>query len=186
MATTATDGAPQLSNYQPVCDIDQFTLFQIWKSSKTGILKQVSVNIAASVQTVPLTLDVFKFSSIQDLVSSAYKYTLLATALFNSTSLSYVFNTASLYPNATVSQGDYLGLSIAGSDFAPYCYLEYSVAGGNQILLQQGSGQNSLRGLTESASPVYARIGKGLKFFAVVEGSQDGIIGKNPGKHVKA
>lgn len=36
---------------------------------KSGKLRSVSVNIAASVQTVPLSLTVFKFDSYADLIS---------------------------------------------------------------------------------------------------------------------
>lgn len=56
------------SQYTPVCDSDQFDLYQTWKVSKNGTLKSVAVNIARSVQTVPLALTVFKFDSYDDLI----------------------------------------------------------------------------------------------------------------------
>lgn len=81
--------------------------------------------------------------------------------------MSYTFDTTSVSLNASVSAGDKLGFSIAGADFAPYCHLEYDVEEGpmGMVLLQQGQGQNSLRGANGRASPVYEREGKGLKFF---------------------
>ena len=169
-ASTATDGSPAIAAYSAVCDSDQFILFQTWTASKSGALKEVAVNIAKSVQTVPLTLNVFKFDSISDLISPEYKYTLLGSASLNQTYLSYVFNTTSVYTNKTVDAGDKLGLSIAGSDFAPYCHLEYDVeSDSDRVLLQQGVGQNSWRGLGGNISPVHERVGKGVKFFAIVE-----------------
>ena len=105
---------------------------------------KVSVNIAKSVQTVPLTLNVFKFGELSDLIGPEYKYTFHGSASTNQTYLSFVFNTTSVYTNKTVSAGDHLGLSIAGLDFAPYCHLEYDVgSSSDHVLLQQGSGQNS-------------------------------------------
>lgn len=149
VAMTAIDGSPQLAGHYPVCDSDLFTLIQTWRSSASGILTQVPVNIARSVQTVPLMLNVFKLSSLSDLVSLEYKCTLLGTASYNASDLSYVFNATSVYTNITVTKGDWLGLSIAGADFAPYCHLEYDVGseGDGKVLLQQGAGQNSWRGL---------------------------------------
>lgn len=161
-------------------------LHQTWVASKTGTLTSVAVNIAKSSQTVPLTINVFKFSNLSALVAPEYKYTLLATASFTAAQLSYVFNATSVSVNASVAKGDNLGLSIVGADFAPYCHLEYDFGSAEvatslgpivypaatgyegQVLLQQGSGQYSLRGATGKGSPVYVRNGKGLKFFATV------------------
>ena len=170
MASTATDSSPAIAAYSAVCDSDQFTLFQTWTASKSGALKEVAVNIAKSVQTVPLTLNVFKFGQISDLVSPEYKYTLLGSASVNQTYLSFVFNTTSVYTNKTVTKGDRLGLSIAGSDFAPYCHLEYDTGtDSDRLLLQQGVGQNSWRGLAGQKSPIYERQGKGVKFSVRIE-----------------
>ena len=173
MVSTATDSSPAIAAYSAVCDSDQFTLFQTWTASKSGALKDVSVNIAKSVQTVPLTLNVFKFGEISDLIGPEYKYTLLGSASVNQTYLSFVFNTTSVYTNETVAAGDHLGLSIAGADFAPYCHLEYDDVVGpapsDRALLQQGGGQNSWRGLSGNKSPIYERVGKGVKFFATIE-----------------
>ena len=172
--TTAADASPAEAIYTPVCDSDQYSLFQTWTSSKSGMLTQVAVNIAKSVQTVPLTLNVFKFSALSALEAPQYRWTELGNATYyaNSSSLSYVFDTASIFPiGANVSKGDKLGIQVAGADFAPYCHLEYDLSGnGTDIeLLQQGQGQNSWRGLNGQTSIVYSREGKGLKFFAVVE-----------------
>ncbi|KAK4550273.1 hypothetical protein LTR36_003240 [Oleoguttula mirabilis] len=169
-AITAGDATPPLAVYTPVCDSDQFDLFQTWTASKAGLLESVSVNIAAAgVQAVPLALTVFKFASLADLVAPEYKWTALGTASYNASELSFVFNTTSvpITSNATVSAGDLLGLSISGSDFAPYCHLEFDVGEQSGFkLLQRGAGQNSLRGLKGKTSPVYERIGKSVKFFA--------------------
>lgn len=170
MASTSTDGSPAVAAYSAVCDSDQFILHQTWTASKSGALKEVSVNIAKSVQTVPLTLNVFKFGELSDLIGPEYKYTLLGSASTNQTYLSFVFNATTVYTNKTVSAGDRLGLSIAGSDFAPYCHLEYDVgASSDQVLLQQGVGQYSWRGSAGKSSPIYERVGKGVKFFAIIE-----------------
>jgi hypothetical protein len=116
-----------------------------------------------------LTLNVFKFSNISALTSPQYRWTELGNATYNATSLSYVFNTTSVFLNASVTKGDKLGIQISASDFVPYCHLEYDIpASSDLILLQQGAGQNSWRGLDGKKSVVYQRVGKAVKFFAVV------------------
>jgi hypothetical protein len=52
-----------------VCDSDAYNLYQTWTSSKTGTLKEIGINVLASVQTGALTIKVFKFSNLTDLVS---------------------------------------------------------------------------------------------------------------------
>lgn len=168
-AVTSVDSSPANATYSPVCDSDQWTLFQTWTASKSGTLRQVSVNTAASYQKLPLTLNVFKFSNLSALASPHYRWTELGNATYNATSLSFVFNTTSVFLNATVTKGDKLGIQISGPDFAPYCHLEYDVpASSDMILLQQGAGQNSWRGLDGKKTPLYQRVGKAVKFFAVV------------------
>ena len=155
--------------YTPVCDSDQFDLYQTWKASKSGTLKSVSVNIARSVQTVPLSLTVFKFTNYNDLIMPEYKWTTLGSASLNATQLSYTFDTATIpvTSNSTVKAGDLLGLAIVGQDFAPYCHLEYDATGDqSRVLYQRGAGQNSWRGLKGRTSPLYKRDGKGVKVFA--------------------
>ncbi|KAK5124275.1 hypothetical protein LTR85_001978 [Meristemomyces frigidus] len=169
-ATTAGDATPPLAVYTPVCDSDQFDLFQTWTASKDGTLSSVSVNVAAAgVQTVPLAFTVFKFASLADIVAPEYKWTALGTASYNASELSYVFNTTSvsITSNATVTAGDLLGISMTGADFAPYCHLEYDVGRHSGFkLFQRGAGQNSWRGLKGKTSPIYERIGKSVKLFA--------------------
>jgi len=174
VATTATDASPALAAYSAVCDSDLFTLYQTWTASKSGTLTEVAVNIAAipAQQLVPLTMNVFRFSSLAALVLPNYKYELLSSRSFNASELSYVFNTTSVMDltGTAVAQGDHLGFSIAGPDFAPYCHLEYDVGSGasGMVLLVQGQGQNSWRGTDGKTSPVYERVGKGVKFFATI------------------
>jgi hypothetical protein len=68
--------------------------------------------------------------------------------------------------NASVAEGDLLGLSITGADFAPYCHLEFDTGERPPYkLYQRGYGQNSWRGLQGKTSPVYERVGKSVKFF---------------------
>ena len=56
--------------YQPVCDSDLFwTLLQTWTNTDMGTLSSVSVNIAAGGQTDNFTISVFRFSTIEELVS---------------------------------------------------------------------------------------------------------------------
>lgn len=168
-ATTSADASPPNAMYSPVCDSDQWTLFQTWTASKSGTLRQVSVNIAASYQKSPLILNVFKFSNLSALESPQYRWTELGNATYNATALSYVFNTSSVFLEAPVQKGDKLGVEISGSDFAPYCHLEYDVpATSDLVLLQQGAGQNSWRGLDGKKSVIYQRVGKAVKFFAVI------------------
>lgn len=87
--------------------------------------------------------------------------------------------------NATVAAGDQLGFYVAeatesgaptgGTSLVPYCHLEYNTGAANgpaapagQVAFQQGAGQNSLRGLQATLSPVQERAGRGVKFFSTV------------------
>ncbi|KAF2151532.1 glycoside hydrolase family 43 protein, partial [Myriangium duriaei CBS 260.36] len=172
-ATHAADASPPLAAYTAVCDSDQWNLFQTWQSSKAGTLKSVAVNIAASVQTIPLTLTVFKYSNIAALEAPNYKWTELGSATYTPSNLTHVFQTATVNLSATVSVGDRLGIEVSGADYVPYCHLEYDLgsssygsSASNTVLLQQGGGQNSWRGLDGKTSIVYPRAGKGIKFYA--------------------
>lgn len=85
VASSAVDGSPMFADvsisglkmkkkadpqqYEAVCDSDQFTLYQTWQASQSGSIKSVSVNVASSVQTVPLTMTLFKFDSYQHLTA---------------------------------------------------------------------------------------------------------------------
>lgn len=166
-ATTTGDETPALAVYSPVCDSDTFLLYQTWSASKTGSLKSVNLNVARGSQTVPLSLTVFKFGGYNDLFTAGYKWTAIGTASFNASQTSYAFDTVSvpMVTNATVHEGELLGLAISGQDFSPWCHLEYSTGGNSSFrLFQQGSGQYSLRGLNGKGAPVYERIGKSVKF----------------------
>lgn len=93
----------------------------------------------------------------------------MGSASLNASALSFVFNVTAvkITSNATVKAGQLLGLEISGSDFAPYCHLEYATDAASSFkLYQQGVGQNSWRGLSGRTSPVYQRIGQSVKLFA--------------------
>lgn len=72
-----------------------------------------------------------------------------------------------------VLEGEQLGFSISGADFAPLCHLEYPLTehqkAQGMVLFQQGIGQYPARGLQGTSSPVQVREQKGIKFWAVVE-----------------
>lgn len=85
-----------------------------------------------------------------------------------------------------VAEGDQLGFYIAeatiqagpgegSTNLVPFCHLEYDIGAPNgpaapagQVAFQQGSGQNSLRGLQANMSPISERVGRGVKFFTTV------------------
>jgi hypothetical protein len=59
---------------------------------------------------------------------------------------------------------------------SPYCHLEYNLTTGRDasqtgamVLLEQGAGQNSARGLDGRTSPVTPRAQRGMKFYTVVQ-----------------
>ncbi|KAI4753143.1 Arabinanase/levansucrase/invertase [Aureobasidium sp. EXF-3400] len=168
-ATKAVDTTPALAVYNPVCDSDSFILYQTWTASKAGTLKSVSLNVARGSQTVPLSLTVFKISTLNDLFVPGVKWTALGTAAFNANQTTYTFDTVTVpvTTNATVAKGELLGLSISGADYSPWCHLEYETSSGCGFkLYQQGNGQYSWRGLQGKNPPVYERQGKSVKFFA--------------------
>lgn len=117
LATKTTDASPALAVYNPVCDSDLWTLYQTWQSSKSGTLASVSINIAASVQTTNLTINLFKFSFLTQLVAPEYKYTLLASVSVPRSALTYVFDAYTVSVHAKVNEGDMLGVSIAATGF---------------------------------------------------------------------
>lgn len=172
-ALTAGDATPPLAPYHTVCDSDHWILYQTWTASKSGTLTSVSVNVAKSVQTVPLALVVFNnFTSATELVSPGFKYNTLGAASYEAANLTWVYDTATvtLDTPVAVTEGEMLGISLAGADYAPYCHLEFDNSEYPQFqLFQQGQGQYSRRGLQGQKSPVYERIGKSLKFFATYE-----------------
>jgi hypothetical protein len=168
-ATKAGDATPELAVYTPVCDSDSFILYQTWTAAKSGTLKSVSLNVARGAQTVPLSLTVFKLSSVTDLFTPSFKWTPLGSASFSANQTSYTFDTVTVpvTTNTTVSKGDLLGLSISGADYSPWCHLEYDTEEKCGFrLFQQGNGQYSWRGLQGKNPPVYERLGKSVKFFA--------------------
>lgn len=168
-ATKAGDATPALAVYTPVCDSDSFILYQTWTASRAGTLKSVSLNVARSSQTIPLSLTVFTIPSVNDMFAPSVKWTTLGSASFAANQTTYVFDTVTvpITTNATVAKGQLLGLSISGADFAPWCHLEYEMqAGCGGRLFQQGNGQYSWRGLQGKNPPVYERLGKSVKFFA--------------------
>ncbi|EME79156.1 glycoside hydrolase family 43 protein [Pseudocercospora fijiensis CIRAD86] len=145
-SSSAGDGSPAKAAYSPICDSDTFHLYQTWRAAKSGTIKSVAVNIAgAKVQTVPLALTVFKFSSHSDLLAPEYKWTAMGTKSVNGTDLSYVFDTVKvdITSNATVKAGDYLGLAMLGEDFTPYCHLEYANHDAGNVLYQRAPNPSS-------------------------------------------
>ncbi|KAF2663808.1 Arabinanase/levansucrase/invertase [Microthyrium microscopicum] len=180
-AMSAADGSPHIADYTPVCDSDLFTLYQTFTTSKAGTLKEVSVNVAKGRQLMPLVISVFRFSSYSDLVAPNYIYEKLGSRMVLpsfATDLLTTFNAITVSNlTATVKAGDHIGISITGSDFSPYCHLEYDTkafaktlgASTAPKLLVQGAGQNSWRGDNGKGSPVYEREGKSIKFFARID-----------------
>lgn len=120
------------------------------------------------------------------LAQRPYRFDILGSATFTSAQIGTSFKAMHVRLNATVAQGDQLGFYIsetslvptAGSTITglvPYCHLEYNKGAPNgsptpegQVVLQQGAGQNSLRGLQMNLSPVLERSGRGVKFFTAV------------------
>lgn len=139
------------------------------------------MNLAQGNQLTQFQITVFKFSTVKELMSSNYKYTVLSQTIFAALNMSYSLNTHSVMLNTTVQKGDMLCFSIGenfpgayntGNNFTPYCPLEYGEDSEDMVLIQQGSGQTSLRGLTadgKPVSPIQIRQGRGIKFLAVVK-----------------
>jgi hypothetical protein len=184
-AVIASDASPRFAVYEPVCDSDRFSmLYQTWAASKSGTLTEVAVNLAQGNQPNQFQVTVFKFSTVEELLSPGHKYTVLGQSIISASNMSYTFNTTSVLLNATVNKGDMLGFSIGefsssfsfttGGNFMPYCHLEYNTTASNttqMVLVQQGSGQTSPRGLSADGRPVppvEVRSGRGIKFLAVV------------------
>lgn len=184
--TEAADSSPKFADYEPVCDTDLFQkVIQTWTNSKAGTLTSVAVNIAGGKQDTDVEIFVFRFTNTTTLLDPAYKFELLGNASYTSAQVGTSFQAMRVALNATVAAGDKLGFYVAeatetgaptgGTSLVPYCHLEYSAGAANgpaapagQVLFQQGAGQNSLRGLQGTLSPVQERTGKGIKFFSTV------------------
>lgn len=160
-------------------------MIQTWKSSNSGVLSSVAVNLAAGNQSTNVQVTVFRFSNVSDLVSPEYKVETLGSATFESNDILTSFKAMAVPLNSTVAAGDQLGFVIAettsdGSrlgfqNLVPYCHLEYQTGAANgplapagQRTFQQAAGQNSWRGLQGNISPIQERLGVGIKFFATV------------------
>ncbi|KAF3760895.1 hypothetical protein M406DRAFT_73354 [Cryphonectria parasitica EP155] len=169
--TEATDLSPRFAN--------------TWTNSKDGTLTSATVNIAAGNQSVDVEIVVFRFSTLMDLVAPSYTFEQLGSATFTSAQIGTSFKAMKVPLNTTVAKGDNLGFYIteagsstpgSSSNLVPFCHLEYKAGACNgtskmpsgQVAFQQGSGQNSFRGLQGNLSPVQARHGKGIKFFSTV------------------
>lgn len=133
-------------------------MIQTWTNSKSGNLTEVGVNIARNIQSVNLTLIVFKFSNDSALISPGYRWEILGTQLFTPEQLDWSFGVAKVPCNGTVASGDRLGVQIvsglnqafAPDVYAPYCHLQTNSSDSTRTMYGQGLGQNSPRGANGS------------------------------------
>ncbi|KAL8277380.1 hypothetical protein RQP46_010220 [Phenoliferia psychrophenolica] len=176
VAKAVTDSSALISDYSVVCDIGKNQVTQTWLNTKTGTLKEVGVNMAITLQDVPMTATIFKYENNTNFFTPSYKWTELYTETLQPANFSRSLDVVSFRPvNVTVKAGERLGISFLAyaSVNAPYCRLEHTVPAFNEKkttngLFLNGVGQVSIRGKDGNASPVFASSGKELKWFSVV------------------
>ncbi|KAL8286989.1 hypothetical protein RQP46_003995 [Phenoliferia psychrophenolica] len=150
---------------------------QTWLNSKTGTLREVGVNLAVTLQDVPITATIFEYQNNTNFFTSGYKWTQLYTETLKPSNFTRSLDAIIFKPvNVTVQAGARLGISLLsyGNTRVGYCRLEHTVAPFDvekttNGLFLNGIGQVSIRGKNGDASPVFASSGKELKWFSVVD-----------------
>lgn len=64
-----TDRSDPDQNYTFNCDLSRNAFYQTWQNSKTGLLKEVGVNLGAQNTTTPILLGVYTFSANSDFLT---------------------------------------------------------------------------------------------------------------------
>ncbi|KAL3425571.1 glycosyl hydrolase family 43 [Phlyctema vagabunda] len=175
-AVSATDGSGQSGNYSVVCDLPQYQLYQTWASSKSGSLTEVGVNMAAAGPTGNLTVTVFRYGNNTDFFTPRYVWESLATVNIVPADLSDSMRVVRVLVNATVQEGDRLGLALVNDGVTPMCHpvlshdnTVFNETTSTRTLFANGPGQVSLRGKLGNRPPVNVLPGKEIKWYSIVE-----------------
>lgn len=68
-STAFTDQSDPDQRYTYSCDLSRNAFYQTWQNSKTGLLKQVGVNLGAQNTTTPILLGIYTFKANSDFLT---------------------------------------------------------------------------------------------------------------------
>ncbi|KAL1859652.1 hypothetical protein Daus18300_009517 [Diaporthe australafricana] len=180
LATNATDGSGNFADYYSESGWPASNFYQTWTASKTGALTEVGVNLAANNPNVNMTIVVFRYPDEAALLEPFFKWEALGDHEVNSApeanEVSKRHRVVRIQLNATVTQGDRLGLGlvsgpITNPDSSPWSYLLTDITNEttDHKLYATNRGRVSLGGQNGTVSPVFAYTNKELKWYALVD-----------------
>ncbi|KAL5326988.1 hypothetical protein ACEPPN_004677 [Leptodophora sp. 'Broadleaf-Isolate-01'] len=183
-AVSATDGSGETGSYSVSCNLPSYQLYQTWKSSKSGNLAEIGVNIASVEPTRNLTITVFRYNNDTNFFTPRYVWETLTTFNLVPENISQALQVVRVPVGKAVKHGDRLGVALVSGSITPMCTMVkggktagYNVMGdvcgrangnGNgNTLFANGPGQVSLRGRNGKTPPIQT-LDQEIKWYAIV------------------
>ncbi|KAK0125145.1 hypothetical protein ONS96_009009 [Cadophora gregata f. sp. sojae] len=155
-AVSATDGSGETGSYFVSCNLPSSQLYQTWKSSKSGALAEVGVNIAGAAPTDNLTITIFRYDNDTNFFTPHYVWETLTTFQLTPANVSEALAVVRVPVGKAIKRGDRLGIALVSSSITPMCTMvkKSSRSGHDKKLFASGPGQVSLRGKDGTTPPV--------------------------------
>ncbi|KAH7360485.1 glycosyl hydrolase [Rhexocercosporidium sp. MPI-PUGE-AT-0058] len=184
-AVSATDGSGEIESYAASCNLPYYQLYQTWKSSKSGKLTEVGVNIAGVAPTGNLTITIFRYDNDTNFFTPRYIWETLTTFNLVPSNTSQSLQVVRVPVGKAVKQGDRLGMALVSGSITPMCtlvkgggknsgsdvmgnvYDRTSDNGNGRTLFANGPGQVSLRGKNGKTPPIRT-LDQEIKWYATV------------------
>ncbi|KAH7418159.1 glycosyl hydrolase [Cadophora sp. MPI-SDFR-AT-0126] len=170
-AVAATDGSGETGSYSVSCNLPSSQLYQTWKSSKSGTLTEVGVNVAGAAPTGNLTITVFRYDNDTNFFTPRYVWETLTTFQLPPANVSQALVVVRVPVGKAVKRGDRLGIALVSGSITPMCTMvkdACKTAGDGRTLFANGPGQVSLRGKDGKTPPVEA-LKQEIKWYAIVD-----------------
>ena len=170
-AVSATDGSGETGSYSVSCNLLSQQLYQTWKSSKSGSLTEVGVNIAGLAPTGNLTITIFRYDNDTNFFTPRYIWDTLTTFQLPPANVSEALVVVRVPVEKAVKRGDRLGIALVSASVTPMCTLikdaGKTACDYGRTLFANGPGQVSLRGKDGKTPPVQA-LKQEIKWYAIV------------------
>lgn len=181
-AISATDGSGEAASYTGSCDLPAYQLYQTWKSSKSGTLDEVGINIAGQAPTGNLSLTIFRYDNDTNFFTPFYVWETLATFELAPSNVTQGFKVVRVPVGKTVAKGDHLGIALLSNSITPFCTLNKEASSRNTItesvrevkgnenghtLFAIGANHVSLRG-EDGTTPPIQTFDHEIKWYATV------------------
>ncbi|QDS73458.1 hypothetical protein FKW77_008906 [Venturia effusa] len=177
-----TDGSDPNQNYTFGCDLSRNNFYQTWQNSKSGVLKEVGVNLGAQNTTTPILLGVYAYKSNSDFLTPSVKFENLYNITLSWDEVPTGTGLVAIQPNVTVAAGDRLALFVVApsnpaggvSEAGNYCYLskaagsEFNVNTSTTTLFTNLVGDVSPKGIDGKDFPIKVT-GRELSWHSIVE-----------------